>query len=171
MPCRFASKMTGAHRTRATLPCAFTLNGEARNWHPGMKDTGNLHGAKRTVDSHHGNLLWNGKRMVSAGDEPGFCSRDGWVWLDESRTPVLQARADVPGGLWPEARREGATDGFLFCHGHDYVDALRDAARLFGTQPLVPRWALGYWWSRWWAYTEEELEALVREFRDQDLPP
>ena len=163
---RDASQGIGAEN----VSVSFVLQGKTQVWHPGMKDTGNLHGAKRTVDSHHGNMLWNGKRMVSAGNEPGFCSRDGWVWVDDSRTPVLQNRGDVPGGRWPVARRHGVVDGFLFCHGHDYVGALRDAARLFGCQPLVPRWALGYWWSRWWAYTEVELEALVREFRDQDLP-
>lgn len=152
------------------LSVFFGLQGKESVWRPGMKDKGNLYGAKRTVDSHHGNLLWNGKRMVSAGNEPGFCSRDGWVWVDDSHTPLLRERAGVPGGRWPEPRREGIQDGYLFCHGHDYLGALRDAARLFGPQPLVPRWALGYWWSRWWAYTDMELEALVREFHDQDLP-
>lgn len=149
---------------------AFDLQGQETVWRPGMKDKGNLHGAKRTVDSHHGNMLWNGSRMVSAGNEPGFCSRDGWVLVDDSQTPALRACAEVPGGRWPEPRRDGIKDWYLFCHGHDYLGALRDAALLFGSQPLVPRWALGYWWSRWWAYTEVELENLVQEFRDQDLP-
>ncbi|MCC5845003.1 MAG: DUF5110 domain-containing protein [Verrucomicrobia bacterium] len=152
------------------LSVHFDLNGSPGHWHPGLKDTGNLHGAKRTVDSHHGNLLWNGKRMVSAGNEPGFCSRDGWVVVDDSATPVLAARADAPGGQWPEARRPDISDLYLFCHGTDYLDALRDARLLFGAQPLVPRWALGYWWSRWWAYTAPELVALVTEFEHQDLP-
>lgn len=152
------------------LTVHFERSGETRHWHPGMKDKGNLHGAKRTVDSHHGNLLWNGKRMVSAGNEPGFCSRDGWVWVDDSNDPVLAPRPDAPGGQWPEERRTGILDGYLFCHGMDYTGALRDAALLFGRQPLVPRWALGYWWSRWWAYTAPELEKLVEEFAHQDLP-
>ncbi|MCC5839869.1 MAG: DUF5110 domain-containing protein [Opitutales bacterium] len=152
------------------LSVQFSLNGELREWHPEMKDKGNLHGAKRTVDSHHGNLLWNGKRMVSAGNEPGFCSRDGWVRFDDSETPVLIPRPDAPGGQWPEARRADISDTYLFFHGTDYLDAIRDAARLFGSQPLVPRWVLGYWWSRWWAYTAPELEALVTEFEHQDLP-
>ena len=152
------------------LSVHFVLKGQQTTWHPGMKDRGNLHGAKRTVDSHHGNMLWNGKRMVSAGNEPGFCSKDGWVWVDDSAMPVLAERPDAPGGLWPEARRADIVDGYLFCHGNDYPGALRDAARLYGSQPLVPRWALGYWWSRWWAYTAPELESLAADFAAHDLP-
>ena len=38
---------------------------------------------------------------------------------------------------------------------------VRDGARVFGAQPLPPRFALGYWWSRYWAYTDVKVEQLV----------
>ena len=35
---------------------------------------------------------------------------------------------------------------------------------------MIPRWAPGYWWSRWWAYTDPELEELVDDFSRRNLP-
>ncbi|MDA3874016.1 MAG: DUF5110 domain-containing protein, partial [Kiritimatiellae bacterium] len=43
-------------------------------------------------------------------------------------------------------------------------------ARVFGKQPLPPRFALGYWYSRYWAYTDKELKQLVEDFDRMDLP-
>lgn len=39
-----------------------------------------------------------------------------------------------------------------------------------GPVPLVPRWVLGAWWSRYWAYSEADLRALLAEFRTHDTP-
>ncbi len=36
--------------------------------------------------------------------------------------------------------------------------------------PLIPRWALGNWWSRYWAYSQAELSALIEDFRAYELP-
>jgi alpha-glucosidase len=65
------------------------------------------------------------------------------------------------------ARRQ---DWYLLAYGHDYKAALRDAARIFGAQPLPPRFTLGYWWSRYWAYTDREIEELVNNFNTMKVP-
>jgi hypothetical protein len=36
--------------------------------------------------------------------------------------------------------------------------------------PLLPRWSLGNWWSRYWAYSAGELLALMDEFKDHQVP-
>ena len=36
--------------------------------------------------------------------------------------------------------------------------------------PLPPRYAFGYWWSRYWAYSDKELRTLVKNFRAYDIP-
>ena len=35
---------------------------------------------------------------------------------------------------------------------------------------MVPRYILGNWWSRYWSYTDQELLALMQEFKDHDTP-
>ena len=39
-----------------------------------------------------------------------------------------------------------------------------------GRIPLPPRFAFGVWWSRYWAYSDQELDELVRGFRENDTP-
>ena len=45
---------------------------------------------------------------------------------------------------------------------HDYQRQLRDFFRLTGEVPLIPKYALGNWWSRYRAYTQEEYLDLTR---------
>ncbi|MEQ8819319.1 MAG: glycoside hydrolase family 31 protein [Sumerlaeia bacterium] len=124
-------------------------------WRPGMVDEGNLGGTVRTLDS------------VSGPTElqPGLVSRDGWVWVDDSEA-LLFGRDG-----WPEPRQPGARqDGYFFGYGHNYQEAVRDFTRVSGAPPLPPRWSFGAWWSRYWAYSEQELKDLVAEFREHDVP-
>jgi alpha-glucosidase (family GH31 glycosyl hydrolase) len=32
---------------------------------------------------------------------------------------------------------------------------LQDYCKISGNIPLIPRWILGNWWSRYWAYTQD----------------
>jgi len=43
-------------------------------------------------------------------------------------------------------------------------------SELTGKPPLPPRWALGYHQSRWGYRSQEEVEAVVRQFNTYDLP-
>lgn len=165
--------------------------GEGRKhttWHYGQKEKANLGGTRRTLDGWKGNERQEflgidmDKREYQMGDwktqslDPGLLSRDGWVVIDDSATPVLD-RGAVDGGAgdgsrpWPTARPGGRRqDLYLFAYGDDHPAALHDAARLFGAQPLPPRYALGYWYSRYYAYTDRELEALAARFDEMALP-
>jgi alpha-glucosidase len=62
------------------------------------------------------------------------------------------------------------TDWYFFGYGHDYREALGDFVRVAGRIPLPPRFAFGVWWSRYWAYTDQELDDLARGFRENDTP-
>ena len=35
---------------------------------------------------------------------------------------------------------------------------------------MLPRYALGNWWSRYYSYTQEEYMALMDRFRDEKVP-
>ena len=47
---------------------------------------------------------------------------------------------------------------------------LRDFYRLSGPQPLLPRWALGNWWSRFHRYSADEYLGVMDTFREQGVP-
>jgi hypothetical protein len=141
------------------LKVSFTLNGRTQHWHPGKKDRRNLRGTARTLDNA------DGKTRLS----DGLLSRSGWALVDDSQGVVLDSPPNGEGRA--AARPPGKRyDWYLLLHGHDYRGALREAAPIFGAQPLPPRFALGYWWSRYWAYTDLELEDLVRQFDSQRVP-
>ena len=143
--------------TAQNLNVTLELNGKQVTWTPGMKDEGNLRGTTRTLDGVEG----------STELEPGLISRDGWVVVDDSARPLFD-NSDWP---WVMPRPEGQhQDFYFFGYGHDYKQALGDFTRVAGKIPLPPRFAFGTWWSRYWSYTDQEFEELVREFRDHDVP-
>jgi hypothetical protein len=45
-----------------------------------------------------------------------------------------------------------------------------DYVRVAGRIPLPPRFAFGAWWSRYWDYTDQELDELVQGFHENDVP-
>jgi alpha-glucosidase (family GH31 glycosyl hydrolase) len=124
-------------------------------WHFGDKDPANLRGTYRTLDQVSG----------STPLEPGLLSRSGWAVVNDSHTLVF----NQDGWLEPRQTAE-ALDLYFFGYGHEYADCLRDYFALTGPVPLLPRWALGNWWSRYWAYTQEELTQLMQDFQAHDVP-
>ncbi|MGE5111854.1 MAG: TIM-barrel domain-containing protein [Acidobacteriaceae bacterium] len=145
--------------TDKNLSIALDLNGKRVTWHPGMEDTGNLKGTTRTLD---------GVRGSDTTLEPGLISRDGWVVVDDSKR-LLFDNSDWPWAM--ERPKNGDTqDLYFFGYGHDYKAALHDFTRVAGKIPMPPHFAFGTWWSRYWAYTDQELMDLVRGFQSHDIP-
>jgi len=137
-----------------SLSVALLPNGPA--WRYGDSDMGNLRGTTRTLDAVDGAIPL----------DPGLLSRDGWVVVDDSRALVF----DETGWLQPRRAANEARDLYFLGYGRDYAACLRDYIAVSGPTPLLPRWALGNWWSRYWAYSDEELRRLMTEFRDHDTP-
>jgi len=143
--------------TAENLQVQFSLAEKQMTWHPGLADTANLGGTTRTLDGAKGAIPL----------EPGLLSRDGWALVDDSDRILF----DSSDWLWALPRPSGQhTDWYLFAYGHDYRAALADFTRVAGRIPLPPRFAFGIWWSRYWAYTDEELRQLVGEFHDHNVP-
>ena len=61
-------------------------------------------------------------------------------------------------------------DWYFFGYGHDYRKALGDYVRVAGRIPLPPRFAFGAWWSRYWDYSDQEIEEIIRGFRENSTP-
>ena len=129
---------------------------DGTRWAPGLRDRQNLGGARRTVDTCRG----------EARLEPGLVSRSGWVHYDDSASLLFGENG------WAAPRRNPAQDldWYFFGYGHDYARAVREYTRFGGPIPLIPRWVLGAWWSRYWAYRDRDLHELVEEFTARGFP-
>jgi len=141
--------------TRQTLSIA--LQAPETTWRYGEhhRRAQNLLGTARTLDDAHGAV-----RL-----EPGLMARAGWRVVDDSPSLVF----DDSGWLEPRANAE-ALDLYFFGYGHDYRACLQDFCQVAGAVPLIPRWALGNWWSRYWEYSQDELTTLMTDFRDHAVP-
>ena len=125
--------------------------GSAWNYGDPIKD---LRGTARTLDEADGEIPL----------ESGLMSRFGFTVLDDS------GAAFIGEDQWPVAKDRQSIDLYFFGYGHDYLDCLKDFYRLSGETPLLPKYALGNWWSRYYKYTEESYLKLMDEFRRRELP-
>lgn len=114
----------------------------------------NLGGTARTLDDVDG----------AAPLEPGVVSRLGYAVLDDSSSFLFDDEG------WVAPREPGRQDLYLFAYGHDYLEALQAFYEVSGPTPVLPRWALGNWWSRYHRYTAQGYQALIERFRAEGLP-
>lgn len=156
--------------TADNLRIEFELEDKQVSWHPGQADTENLQGTTRTLDGAFGS-------KTREPIEPGLVSRAGWTVVDDSTRPLFDsadfnfAQGEKSPWPWVMARPAGERqDLYFFGYGHDYRKALGDYVRVAGRIPLPPRFAFGAWWSRYWDYTDQELDELVSGFHENDVP-
>jgi alpha-glucosidase (family GH31 glycosyl hydrolase) len=123
-------------------------------WFPGKKDRGNLKGTLRTLDGMNGFMRNWAKKRVHLPD--GLLSKNGWSIVDDSTTIARKKDGWIAG-----RPSDDYVDLYFFGYGRDYTSCLQDAGKLFGMPSLVPRYCLGYWYSRYWAYTDREIESIV----------
>lgn len=192
--CRLDYRPDGKSFSKENLEIHFTSDGETVRWWPGKPDPQNLKGTARTLDTYSGDTckVWvpreeaDPEKPVLEEDLPGqrvfqgdwqhldlgegLVSRSGWAVVDDSDSVVLDP-ALCEWQPWVCEREPGTRQDFYFLgYGLAYKDAMQEAQQIFGAQPLPPRALLGYWYSRYWAYTDQELLELVDEFDRMDLP-
>ncbi len=123
-------------------------------WHYGDKESFNLGGTVSTLDGVAGDC--------KIGD--GVCSIDGYSIIDDSNTLLFDNEG------WFKARQENTTDIYFFGYGHDYLACVQDYCKLTGEVKMLPAFALGNWWSRYYNYTQQDYLALMKKFRSNDIP-
>ena len=163
--------------TSENLNVSFKMNGKTIVWKPGTEATGNLKGTVRTLDRIDGRTekntlhFYNRKKVYE--DKPledGILSRDGWAIIDESDRQVMEKNGS-DWGEWVCQRPEGdRQDLYILAYGHDYKGALADFTKVAGRIPMPPKYTFGYWWSRYWIYTDDELLAIASELREHQVP-
>ena len=113
---------------------------------------GILPGTARTLDMANGAVKL----------EKGILSRSGGSMLDDSTSLILNGDDILP--------RPKCSDIYYFAFGSDNFRLLKAFYQLTGPVPLIPKFALGNWWSRYKAYTQEEYIGLMQTFIDRKVP-
>ena len=138
-------------------------------WKPGMKQTGNLKGTYRTLDGYDGSEYQYSTPKHEMPIEDGLLATDGWTLIDDSKSLLFDGAKDWD---WVTERNsaEGAQDWYFMAYGHDYKGALNSYTKFAGKVPLPPRYTFGYWWSRYWSYSDQDFRDLIGNFQRLDLP-
>lgn len=138
-------------------------------WKPGMAQKHNLKGTYRTLDGYDGSEYQYSNPKHEMPLEDGLLATDGWTLIDDSQRLLFDGDADWE---WIQERKsaEGAQDWYFMAYGHDYKGALKSYTKFAGKVPLPPRYAFGYWWSRYWSYSDQDFRDLINNFQQLDLP-
>ena len=168
---KVGSRIQKQHKNSSVLGITFQMNGRQILWYPGKDDALNLLGTQRTLDGNIGDT-----HRVSL--EKGLLSRDGWAILDESPSAVrgdgshpFPFEGEVDGIPWIGLPSDAsAIDWYFFGYGHQYKDALGDYVRIAGRQPLPPKYMFGYWYSKYQAYSQSEVQQLIKDMENNDVP-
>lgn len=114
----------------------------------------NLKGTRRTLDMTFGRVPL----------EDGFITESGAYLLDDSKSMLLNEKGNfVP-------RNSSATDYYAFAYGKNYRETIKAFYKISAPTPLIPRYALGVWWSRYHAYTQKEYLDLMTRFAQENIP-
>lgn len=137
-------------------------------WNLGLKQKDNLKGTSRTLDRYDGTTFKKrnepNKELLL---EDGLLSRDGWTLIDDSSGLLF----DNSEFSWIKERTNAAVQDMYFIgYGSDYKAALKDFTLFAGKVPLPPRFVFGYWWSRYWAYSDNEMRNIVADFEKFRVP-
>ena len=133
------------------------LTGTDKSWyyrHPEVKNTKDYKGNFFSLDG-------NDNDMKST---KGLYSPDGFASIDDSNTYLYDTDKNI------YARVENGIDIYVFMYNKDYDLALKDYFTLTGYPALIPRYALGNWWSRDLDYTDTDIEELVESFEKNNIP-
>ena len=165
------STISASLRSPNNLSITMRLNGREVIWYPGKDDALNLKGTKRTLDTASGD---NQRPDL----EDGIISRAGWAVIDESPktkrgdgSVTFAFDKQVDGIDWVASPVDpNASDWYFMGYGHEYKDAIADYIKIAGRQPMPPLYALGYWYSKYQRYSQQDFLDLATAIRNNNIP-
>lgn len=149
--------------------CRVLLNGKTLE----INNEYNLLGTYRTLDEYDGDTYVGKTKTMRKRDQPqsariklgnGVCSLNGVAVLDDSASLTLAQNGEVV------AKRADGSDEYIFAYGNDYRLAVKALYKISGNVPMIPRFALGNWWSRYHVYTDKEYIRLLNSFEEENVP-
>src|SRR5699024_9617168 len=122
-------------------------------WYYGQ-DFNDLKGTCRTLDGVDGETSL----------DRGIIGKNGFSLMDDSNSLLLREDG------WIEPRTHQVEDLYFWGYGHQYKEALKAFYYLCGKSPMIPRYAMGNWWSRYYKYTESSYKELINRFEKEEIP-
>lgn len=132
------------------------LKDEDFTWRYGQENNTNLLGTVRTLDDIDGATPLN----------PGLLSRSGWALIDDSQSLIFNNQ----GWLDRRSSHPKYKDLYFFGYGKNFTECIIDFQTISGRIPILPRFALGNWWSRYWDYHQDKLLGLMHDFQQRKVP-
>ena len=124
-----------------------------KDWYVGHPEARNLLGNMVGVDVNIPKLL-----------QKGLFSLDGFASIDDSYSKVIAEDGSL------EEPMPNHFDMYIFMYDRDFKQVLFDYFKMTGAPALIPRYALGNWWSRNTIYDDESLHNLIMKFEREDIP-
>ncbi len=128
------------------------------------KDTLNLGGVIPSLDNCKGDVKYAEQNDVGSKSHlhlipDGILSRRGFT--------VLRHTKDT---LYMYKEGDKYQDLYVLGYGDDFKQAFNDFYRLAGKMPMLPKWSLGFIYSRWADYTANDYKHIVYKFRQERIP-
>lgn len=89
--------------------------------------------------------------------------RAGMTVIDDSESLAME-------GDFVEPRRKGIIDVYVFAYAGQLCECLDAYYAITGGTPMLPRFALGNWWSKYYAYSETSYMELMNRFASEGIP-
>ncbi len=129
------------------------LNSE-KSWYYGKKEIRNLSAPGKYLENKNGKIEFS----------KGLFSEDGLVTIDDSDSKIISESGEI-------INRENKTiDIYLFTYLNNFEECLKNYFNLTGYPSLIPRYALGNWWSRNVVYDDASLKKVVDDFDYNEIP-
>ena len=137
-----------------------TLYAKCKNkkeeWYYGQKEVRNLNSCAMSLDN-----------MTSLPHlEKGLFSLTGIATIDDTNS----LRFDENRNLVVGNTSKEYVDLYLFIYDKDFALCLRDYFELTGYPTMIPRYALGNWWSKECEYKDYEVLEKIEKFKMRDIP-
>ena len=131
-----------------------TINGTEKVWYFNHPEARNFGSSGYSLDNTKGRAKY----------EKGLFSIDGFVSIDDSKTPILTNYGNIISSNYKNV------DTYLFIYNNDFSLGLKDYFNLTELPPLIPKYALGVWWYKNENYNERDILNLVNDFKNNNIP-
>lgn len=101
---------------------------------------------------------------VSKALKRGLYSLEGFASIDDSNSFLFNEDGTFV------TRETGSLDIYVFMYKNDFLLALQDYFKLTGYPDLIPRYALGNWWSKNTSYNHDSLFEVIGNFERRNVP-
>lgn len=144
-------KRFGGSKLSPTNNLKITLLNSNKTWYYGHPEARNYGAPYSTSEKNKRN-------------QKSLYSLDGFATIDDSKSSII-----LENGIFKKRDNTGI-DIYVFLYNKDFYYCSNDYFQLTGYPPLIPRYALGNWWSKNEFYNEFDIAHLVKKFETHNIP-